>query len=521
MFSGVGEFVNDHNVFFFRPPMLLAGAWFLWGLNVFIFIQCDVDFAGALRFERSSSSLSPAKICGSAVAMLGGLVVLWVLYTLRWPFADRLAVPSLMYAIAIFLLIFPGDVLHKEGRYALLRNLYRVAFPSATGVAFVEVVLGDILTSLSKALADLQGSLCVLLSEFLGISSSAASFEAEILAAKGEQILSHENILRSYEDACAESWMRPIVTSLPFLLRFRQCIVAYYASGEAFPHLVNAAKYASAFPVIWISTFGLHFPNAYGNGMRRLWIFAISFNSFFSFMWDVVMDWGLSSKDSRYFLLREKLLFISEDRLVKKKESIGRDLAENETPEEVGTEVDPEEGESNKFLDRHPSEPVEEQSSSMVRLFAVFVEKVKTFFRNMVEIAKSPSFKDSPSGLSTSTSLLKSFLPSTPILYYIAIVVDFLLRVLWSFKLSVHLHLTQDGLTFVLEIFEILRRSLWLLFRIEWETIQQEERRTRRQAQFDSDPETEGKKEDSPSSKVIWSGNNTHSRGPIRARLST
>lgn len=85
--------------------------------------------------------------------------------------------------------------------------------------------------------------------------------------------------------------------------------------------------------------------------------------------------------------------------------------------------------------------------------------------------------KEEAKAHSPSSAALRPLLPSTPVLYYAAIVLDFLLRVLWSFKLSVHLHLTQEGLTFVLEMCEVMRRALWLLFRIEWETIDKEDRR--------------------------------------------
>jgi hypothetical protein len=102
--------------------------------------------------------------------------------------------------------------------------------------------------------------------------------------------------------------------------------------------------------------------------------------------------------------------------------------------------------------------------------------------------SSSPSSPDTPSkpplssssgrlvvGGGHATSRYRPLLPSTPVLYYAAIILDFLLRVLWSFKLSVHLHLTSEGLTFVLEICEVFRRFIWLFFRIEWQCIEMQE----------------------------------------------
>ena len=56
-------------------------------------------------------------------------------------------------------------------------------------------------------------------------------------------------------------------------------------------------------------------------------------------------------------------------------------------------------------------------------------------------------------------------------IYYVAILVDFLLRCTWSLKLSPHLGRFNDlesGI-FVMEILEIARRWLWIFLRVEAE----------------------------------------------------
>jgi len=64
--------------------------------------------------------------------------------------------------------------------------------------------------------------------------------------------------------------------------------------------------------------------------------------------------------------------------------------------------------------------------------------------------------------------LFRSRLP-----YHSAVIVNFALRLTWSAKLSPHLHRAAEielGV-FVLEVLEILRRWLWVYFRVEFETI--------------------------------------------------
>ena len=58
-----------------------------------------------------------------------------------------------------------------------------------------------------------------------------------------------------------------------------------------------------------------------------------------------------------------------------------------------------------------------------------------------------------------------------PEIYYTAIAVDLMLRCTWSFKLSPHLDHFNDleGGIFMMELFELLRRWMWIFFRVETE----------------------------------------------------
>ena len=56
-------------------------------------------------------------------------------------------------------------------------------------------------------------------------------------------------------------------------------------------------------------------------------------------------------------------------------------------------------------------------------------------------------------------------------MYYAAIIIDLLLRCTWSLKLSPHLDHWNDleGTIFVMEFLEVLRRWMWIFFRVETE----------------------------------------------------
>lgn len=387
----------------------------LWGVNIWVFKVFHINYPEILNFD-ASTMLTPKQIILSGAALIIFVCIVTLGFAYQIPFHDVLLFPSLLYLSMAFCLVMPMNLLHRPGRERLLHNLARVFFPAASGVLFVEVLLGDILTSISKVIADVEVTGCVLAAHMV----TPKELEDE-LHDPAEMTGSY-----SYHEAeCADSWMRPLVTSIPFILRFRQCWVQYRVTGKAFPNLMNCAKYLSSLPVIWISAFTQQ-EGHFSRELRAAWIFAVSFNSFFSFMWDIVMDWGLCRQGAKHFLLRERLIFDSWGGPPQDGSTSPRPLAAR-----------PQEGDDSNEFDK------------LVRQASYAVDGVKP----------------SASGISNCEG-------GGYIVYYMAMMLNFVLRILWSFKLSVHFQLSQEGLTFVLEVCEVFRRFVWILFRVEWEAVE-------------------------------------------------
>lgn len=60
-----------------------------------------------------------------------------------------------------------------------------------------------------------------------------------------------------------------------------------------------------------------------------------------------------------------------------------------------------------------------------------------------------------------------------PLIYYLAISLDLILRFTWSLKLSSHLHEIHEiesGI-FLMEALEVARRWMWVFLRVEWEAV--------------------------------------------------
>lgn len=226
---------------------------------------------------------------------------------------------------------------------------------------FADILLADALTSYAKVLADFAICVCIFFS--------------------GDSLTNGKP-----ERHAGGKYLAPLVIIAPHAMRLRQCLTEYFRarqkgflSSERRVHLYNAAKYASAFPVIICSAMQREYNTEEAHifseaTLARLWLVAVIFNSLFSFYWDVARDWELTLFSARR------------------------------------------------------------------------------------------SSKEYPYGLRPSRHFVNKEV------YYGAILIDFLLRGTWSFKLSPHLDFNNmESEIFLLEILEVFRRWVWTFIRVEKE----------------------------------------------------
>ncbi|XP_022894586.1 SPX and EXS domain-containing protein 5-like isoform X5 [Olea europaea var. sylvestris] len=179
--------------------------------------------------------------------------------------------PVFLYAAVAMLLIFPFDIFHLSSRYFLLRTLWRIVFP-LQAIMFADFFLADILTSMSKVFSDLERSVCRMIHHQV---ATIAWFEAD-------------SVCGSHSVAI------PIVLVLPYIFRLFQCLRQYKDTRER-TTLLNALKYSTAVPVIFLSALKYHvIPDKWLNVYRPLWLLSSVLNSLYSFYWDVNRDWDLS-----------------------------------------------------------------------------------------------------------------------------------------------------------------------------------------------------------------------------------
>lgn len=156
----------------------------------------------------------------------------------------------------------------------------------STDLRFADILLADVLTSYAKVLGDAAVCMCMFLS-------------------------GHSSTNPAPNRHCGNAYLAPCVMVLPYLARLRQCVTEYLRARrkglpamDRQPHILNAAKYASAFPVIVCSALQRNYdptqPNYFSQmTLSRTWLCAVVFNSCFSFYWDVARDWGLTLFEGR------------------------------------------------------------------------------------------------------------------------------------------------------------------------------------------------------------------------------
>ncbi|PSS16406.1 SPX and EXS domain-containing protein [Actinidia chinensis var. chinensis] len=257
---------------YYNPLLLVTMMVWLWGVNLWVFLQANVNYAKI--FDLDQNHLTHREIWKCATWMTIVVPTSMTAYLYLYSHGEvslAASQPVLLYTAVAMLLIFPFDIFYLSSRYFLLRTLWRIVFP-LQAITFADFFLADILTSMSKVFSDLERSVCRMVHRQV---ATIAWFEAD-------------SVCGSHSVAI------PVVLVLPYLFRFFQCLRQYKDTGEK-TTLLNALKYSTAVPVIFLSALKYHvFPDRWNNIYRPLWLLSSVLNSLYSFYWDVTRDWDLS-----------------------------------------------------------------------------------------------------------------------------------------------------------------------------------------------------------------------------------
>ncbi|KAF6763076.1 EXS family-domain-containing protein [Ephemerocybe angulata] len=228
--------------------------------------------------------------------------------------------------------------------------------------------------------------------------------------------------------------------TFPYFVRFRQCLIEYnLPQNDSRRPFFNAVKYATSFPVIFLSAAQRVVPTANQVSLEdgqapvstdswhgdhqifKLWLLAVFVNSAYSFWWDITNDWGFDLLRPAATSTRQPAKRLLLPLLHSRTPLLTR---ENSLESQSSTESEP--------SHRRPSMSI-----------------------SMSDVPKSLR-KSYPYGL---RPILLYPLTVYPLLIFLNLV----LRMSWS----------RDGsmAIFWLEVAELVRRWLWVFIRVEWEMV--------------------------------------------------
>lgn len=165
-----------------------------------------------------------------------------------------------------------------HARDSLARTLIDALLAPLAPVTFWHVIVADYATSMAKALGDVHVTACVAF-------DSAVRGEFSSLPAE------HSVWWEERRGPCVSSVLNASALALPFWCRLFQCFAVYSKTREV-KNLWNAAKYATAFPLVYAG----YLQRQANGGSRIFYIVAAICQSSATFAWDVLMDWGIFEK---------------------------------------------------------------------------------------------------------------------------------------------------------------------------------------------------------------------------------
>lgn len=257
-----------------RGPFVILVFVILWYINLILLDRNKVNYSGVLGIK--TPTLDFTFNCGLVIAS-AYFVIMWLCVE-TGGLNVEVAITLFYGAMMIFIMstnfpsvatLFPSETHLVENKGTFFRLCRNVLWPGQT-IAFAEIVFADALTSLSKVFKDAAITIIAVYSSVTQTPITDLHEQGMILVAA--------------------------LASLPFLIRVRQCWVQFEGQHDAvlrIPIFLNIVKYMSAFPPIWLAaaaTLGFYHKN-----LPLYIMLTTSVNSFYSFMWDIVMDWGLLS----------------------------------------------------------------------------------------------------------------------------------------------------------------------------------------------------------------------------------
>lgn len=318
----------------FRGFFILFANLFFMGINMYGWQSSGVNHV--LIFEIDPRDHLTYQ---SLMEVSSFFLMIWALGVLGYLHADALYVPSTIFPLILILfsllwLFNPLPVMRKSARYWFIKHVFYCFSAPFHKVVFPDFWLADQMNSLVTFFLDMEYFVCfyayyvdyahsmsiIVKNTFLDFSSNSTttSFDELLSVNHSETVMAYHTYTYGIDavtgaDQCMSNvyGIRPIISCLPALIRFLQCIRRYRDSKHKHPHLTNAGKYATTFFVVIFGSLNTYFKRVHGdNGFFYVWVLAYVVSFVYTYVWDIKMDWGLLDKTATNDkILRDDLIY--------------------------------------------------------------------------------------------------------------------------------------------------------------------------------------------------------------------
>lgn len=252
---------------------LLMLEW-CWGISVWVWTRYRVNYI--YLFDLNPSIVeSPLVIFNDAVDNTLVYCVGTLLYYKAGAHAIPWSLPAGIFPLLVVLYTVSRLIFPLRTRVPMWHIIWQVVSSPVTAPTFFHGYVGDIFTSLVKVFQDLVWTAFFVFS--------------------GDWMISEDLEASTQHTWARSTWytnvLIPLVTLLPLWFRFNQCLRRYIDTGNRFPHLANAFKYALSQTVTLFGAFHpLYMQNKRESQVFQIfWTLAFVASSLYSFWWDLYM----------------------------------------------------------------------------------------------------------------------------------------------------------------------------------------------------------------------------------------